>query len=64
MSKSQTWYCPRGCNVFDSFVYDKADPPECAACGNFMGTTSEKYDDVHENIAALQIKASENMSGF
>ena len=55
MSKSSTWYCRRGCNVFSSTHYANEDPPECGACGSRMSTESEQYDDAHEQIEANQI---------
>ena len=40
----KTYYCPRGCNVFDT--YDTA--PECGACGSRMTEDVEAFDDAHE----------------
>jgi hypothetical protein len=40
----KTYYCPRGCNVFDTC--DTA--PECGACGSRMTEDVEAFDDAHE----------------
>jgi hypothetical protein len=40
----KTYYCPRGCNVFETEIED----PDCAACGQIMITDSGPFDDAHE----------------
>jgi hypothetical protein len=46
-----TYYCPRGCNVFETEIED----PECAACGRIMLTDSGPFEDAHEEreLAAI-----------
>ena len=58
-SKFKTWYCPRGCNIFNSSIYDCEEPPECAACGCHMSINSDGYDHVHTEIEAIQISEFE-----
>jgi hypothetical protein len=41
----KTYYCPRGCNVFD---IDSKEAPECGACGSLMTMDSTAFDDAHE----------------
>lgn len=38
------YYCPRGCNVFETYIKD----PECAACGQIMITDPEAFEEFHE----------------
>lgn len=40
----KTYYCPRGCNVFDTYDTE----PECGACGSRMTEDVEAFDDAHE----------------
>jgi hypothetical protein len=40
------WYCPRGCNAFETFDTD----PECAACGCAMSEDDSAYDGVLERL--------------
>lgn len=40
----KTYYCPRGCNVFETEIED----PECAACGRIMITDPEPFEEAHE----------------
>lgn len=39
-----TYYCPRGCNVFETEIED----PECFACGRIMITDPGPFEDAHE----------------
>ena len=39
-----TYYCPRGCNVFETEIED----PECAACGWIMITDPGPFEEAHE----------------
>lgn len=39
-----TYYCPRGCNVFETDIED----PDCAACGQIMLTDPEPFEQAHE----------------
>ena len=41
---NQTYYCPRGCNVFET----TSENPECAACGRIMTTDPQLFNDAHE----------------
>ena len=55
---TRTWYCPKGCNVFDT----REDEPECAACGQVMSMDSTEYSDVHEDIELMQIAKFEDLT--
>lgn len=59
MSGTQTWYCSRGCNVFNSELYSTEEPPECANCGAVMSTNSDSYFGVHEAIEIQQVSEIE-----
>jgi len=42
----KTYYCPRGCNVFDT----NDTQPECGACGSKMSTDDTAFNDAIEFI--------------
>jgi hypothetical protein len=41
-----TYYCPRGCNVFET----ESEDPECAACGRTMLADSEPFEEAHDRM--------------
>jgi hypothetical protein len=53
----QTYFCPRGCNIFDT--NDTA--PECGACGSVMTTDPETFDDTHEEREIEGINRQERL---
>jgi len=55
MSNTETWFCPRGCNVFESSQHDVENPAECASCGCVMSLESDEYDDVHLRLEEMAI---------
>ena len=55
MPTPRTWYCPNGCNVFDSSSYYDDSPPECGACGRRMVTEPTEFDDAHERREVAEI---------
>ena len=57
-AQSQTYYCPRGCNVCDeraAYVMGF----ECGACGATMTTDDTRYKAALEAIEERQIEAIE-----
>lgn len=40
----KTYYCPRGCNVFETEIED----PDCFACGSIMLLDQDPFEEVHE----------------
>jgi len=55
MDKLLTWYCPNGCNVFDSDKYAIDDRPECANCGSLMTNDSSSFDNALDIIELNRI---------
>jgi len=60
-----TYYCPRGCNVFETEI----EYPECAACGRIMITDPGPFEDAHEErelegIAACELKVLHDEIGY
>jgi hypothetical protein len=50
-----TYYCPRGCNVFETEIED----PDCAACGQIMLADSGPFENAHERKELEGIAACE-----
>jgi hypothetical protein len=60
-----TYYCPRGCNVFETEI----EGPECAACGRIMITDPGPFEDAHEyreleGIEACRAKVLSSADGY
>ena len=65
---SNTYYCPRGCNVCDERAIHVTGL-ECGSCGSIMTTDSTDYDAVHfrielEGIAACEPGVIRSANGF
>ena len=52
-----TYYCPRGCNVFETEIED----PDCAACDRIMITDPGPFEEAHErrDLAAFEERERE-----
>ena len=57
----KTYYCPRGCNVFETEIED----PDCAACGRIMVTDPEPFEEAHELREIMRTaEVLEDATGF
>jgi hypothetical protein len=60
-----TYYCPRGCNVFETDIED----PDCAACGRIMLLDPGPFEEAHEQrelerFAACEPKLLKDERGY